>query len=343
MQKISIIVPVYNVASYLSECINSLLNQTYKNFEIILVDDGSNDDSGMICDDYDSKYNNIKVVHQENAGLPAARNAGLKVATGEYIGFIDSDDYIDKDMYRILVEKIIETNADMAICNFQTFNCLGKNPIVKRYVDETITYSDTKCVDFYKCCLDSSCNRIYKADIIRKENIWFEDKKIVAQEDFWFLTRYLTFAKKIVTCENSLYLYRERASSISKTRSDNDITDRCIDFMHKTEEFIREYSERNIEEFLKYQSINLFFSAINNSQGYKIKDIVLKFMNNTNFNKAISSENILTIYPGVSVRMIYNRFLFKLLRMKNFFGFSMLEKIRVKRLCSKNRKDIYFK
>lgn len=97
MPKISIIVPVYNVEKYLRKCIDSILNQTFKDFELILIDDGSTDESGKICDEYNLKDNRIKVIHKENGGLSSARNAGLDIAQGEYIGFVDSDDWIESD------------------------------------------------------------------------------------------------------------------------------------------------------------------------------------------------------------------------------------------------------
>ena len=105
--KISVIIPVYNVEQYLEKCLDSILNQTYKNIEIILVNDGSIDKSGLICDEYSRKYNNIKVFHKENGGVSSARNLGIDNATGQYLAFIDPDDYIDVNMYEILVEKIL--------------------------------------------------------------------------------------------------------------------------------------------------------------------------------------------------------------------------------------------
>lgn len=113
--KISVIVPVYNVEKYLSKCVESILNQTYKDIELILVDDGSLDNSGNICDNYAKNDNRIKVIHKENGGLSSARNAGLDIASGEYISFVDSDDWIDENTYEELVKKIVTTNADI-IC-----------------------------------------------------------------------------------------------------------------------------------------------------------------------------------------------------------------------------------
>ena len=115
---ISIIVPVYNVESYLERCINSILNQTFKNFELILVDDGSTDKSGEICDSFAGYDKRIRVIHKKNGGLSSARNVGLDVSIGKYIGFVDSDDWIDEFMYEKLYRNMIKTKSDIVICNF---------------------------------------------------------------------------------------------------------------------------------------------------------------------------------------------------------------------------------
>ena len=116
---ISVIVPVYNVEKYLRQCLDSVLAQTYRELEIILVDDGSTDGSGAICDEYATRDSRIKVVHQQNGGLSSARNAGLDLATGEYVAFVDSDDYIHETMLELLYQALVENNADTVICNFE--------------------------------------------------------------------------------------------------------------------------------------------------------------------------------------------------------------------------------
>ncbi|MGN1420914.1 MAG: glycosyltransferase family 2 protein [Eubacterium sp.] len=113
---ISIIVPVYNAEKYLDRCVESIVNQTYKNLEIILVDDGSPDNCPAMCDEWAKKDSRIKAVHKENGGAASSRNAGLDIATGEYVGFVDSDDYIDLDMYEIMLNQIVENEADAARC-----------------------------------------------------------------------------------------------------------------------------------------------------------------------------------------------------------------------------------
>ncbi len=115
---ISIIVPVYNVEQYLEKCVKSIIRQTYKNIEIILIDDGATDSSGKICDKLKLKDNRIKVIHKENGGLSDARNAGLKVAKGEYIGFVDSDDYIKEDMFETLYNLNKKYNSEISIVSY---------------------------------------------------------------------------------------------------------------------------------------------------------------------------------------------------------------------------------
>ena len=144
MPKISVIVPVYNVEKYLRKCIESILNQTFREFELILVDDGSTDSSGKICDEYALKDSRIKVIHKENGGASSARNAGLDVAKGEYIGFVDSDDWIEMDMYGELYRLIKENNTDISVCGinnikdikYKNENLKEKIQIIKKEGEE---------------------------------------------------------------------------------------------------------------------------------------------------------------------------------------------------------------
>ena len=120
-EKISVIIPIYNVENYLERCLDTVINQTYKMLEIILVDDGSKDSSGKICDAYADKDERIVVIHKENGGLSDARNVGIKKASGKYIALIDSDDFIDKKMLEILIKNLKETKADISICAYKLF------------------------------------------------------------------------------------------------------------------------------------------------------------------------------------------------------------------------------
>ncbi|MEH7076819.1 glycosyltransferase family 2 protein [Neobacillus drentensis] len=119
LPKVSVVIPVYNVESYLQRCVDSILNQTFQDFEIILINDGSKDNSGQICDEYAQKDKRIKVIHKKNARVSAARNDGIKIAKGKYLSFIDSDDWIEPEMYQVMVNKAEELNLDVIMCDYK--------------------------------------------------------------------------------------------------------------------------------------------------------------------------------------------------------------------------------
>lgn len=149
MVKLSIIVPVYNVEKYLSKCIDSILSQTYKDLELILVDDGSPDNSPKICDEYAQKDNRVIVIHKPNGGVSSARNAGIDRATGKYIGFVDPDDYITSDMYEVMIQELEESKADIAICGYDYINENGQveRPYNNR-INEVLTQKQFMSMQF---------------------------------------------------------------------------------------------------------------------------------------------------------------------------------------------------
>lgn len=217
-ETISVIVPVYNVADYLEECVISIINQTYKNLEIILVDDGSTDNSSKICDDFSKKETRIKVIHKENGGIGKARNSGVELATGEYLAFIDSDDCIKETFIEELYKLLKETDSDIAGCRFY------------RNVPNTTDYVYPKESEDYNFVTDSEgimkrlyndmgvfCvvwNKLYKKDIIKKHP--FTDIKIA--EDAYIMREYMFEAKKIAWTSKALYMYRDRPGSIMTSK-----------------------------------------------------------------------------------------------------------------------------
>ena len=138
---ISVIIPVYNVEKYLRRCLDSVVAQTYRNLEIICVDDGSVDESGKICDQYAVRDARIKVIHQENQGLSAARNRGLDAAEGAYIAFVDSDDYILEDMYKKMLDKLLNYNVDLCVCQWQYEFSDGRQVVKRKNIDPTPLWS----------------------------------------------------------------------------------------------------------------------------------------------------------------------------------------------------------
>lgn len=212
---ISIIIPVYNVKEYLEKCIQSVVLQTYKNLEIILVDDGSADGSGAVCDEFAQRDSRIKVIHKENGGLSDARNAGLDIASGDYIGFVDSDDYIHPDMYRLLYETISEHNADVAECSHKKIlsdKSAAIRPILKttvRVFDALGFMHEIVLKDYLNSII--VCNKLYKAE--RWKQLRFPVGKFT--EDAYVAFDACYTAKKLAVIDAELYFYRIRPGSIS--------------------------------------------------------------------------------------------------------------------------------
>ncbi len=163
--KISVIIPVYNVEAYLRQCLDSVISQTYKNLEIIIVDDWSTDNSWEICDEYAKKDKRIKIIHQENKGLSAARNIWLKMATWKYIWYIDSDDYVELDMYEKLYKIIEKTGLDMAISNRYIWQKDWSRIVNTNFPNKEIITSDEALEYFYDSLYVR--NKLYRKDIIK--------------------------------------------------------------------------------------------------------------------------------------------------------------------------------
>ena len=222
MDLVSVIVPVYKVEKYIHECINSIINQSYDNLEIILVDDGSPDNCGDICDNYALLDNRVKVIHKENGGLSDARNAGLNIAKGEYIVFVDSDDYIDVDMISILYKRIKESRADMAICNYLFVNennvpIREKNAMLpkidKIYTGLQILRGVTQEEGGYFVTV---WNRMYRKELWK--NIRFPKGK--QHEDEYILHEICLKCSMVVGISRPLYNYRQRKGSIMSSQYD---------------------------------------------------------------------------------------------------------------------------
>lgn len=208
--KISVIVPIYKVEDYLHRCIDSIINQTYTNLEIILVDDGSPDNCPMICDEYAEKDSRIRVVHKKNGGLSDARNAGLDIATGEYIMFIDSDDFVDIEMMESMMKNMIDNNVDMVVCNIKYV-----------YEDrEVVKYNQSdRILDRYEAMEEYlkdgvvqaiACNKLYNKVML--DGIKFKLNK--TNEDEFFTYKVVDRCKKIYYNSKPFYNYLQRNTSI---------------------------------------------------------------------------------------------------------------------------------
>ncbi len=218
---ISIIVPVYNVENYIKDCLDSILNQTFCEFELILVDDGSTDKSSEICDEYASKDNRISVIHQTNRGLSAARNTGLEKAKGNYIGFVDSDDTITKNMYQVLYDNLIEYQADLSVCSVYEKRKNNRWQIEQpKYENVVKIYSGTELINYltyqkYQTLLPMANNKLYRRELI--EHIRYPNGKI--HEDEFIIHELLFHAKKVVISKAQLYEYLIREDSITGSKN----------------------------------------------------------------------------------------------------------------------------
>lgn len=204
---ISIIVPVYNVEKYLPKCIESLMNQTYRDIEIILVDDGSPDTCGMICDEYAKKDSRIIVIHQKNQGVSVARNAGLVCAKGEYIGFVDPDDWVDPQTYKRMLEAILCEPADMAICGYDYYDERGCVDAKRKYVvrpNEVVSQKEVmkRFSDMPPTIRHGVVNKLFKKDLLSEQifKVGFH-----SSEDVLFLNEYVQKIQNAVVVHQPYY------------------------------------------------------------------------------------------------------------------------------------------
>lgn len=296
--KLSVIVPVYNVERYLHRCIDSILNQTFKDFELILINDGSTDKSGTICDYYKLKDTRVRVIHKQNNGVSISRNLGLKKSKGEFISFIDSDDYINKYMFESLINIITSENADIACCSFKRVEanveqCSNNN------INHIKIYTAEKALEdylSYKCEQEKHLhtvlwNKIYKRELF--DNIEFPSNKIF--EDGYVMYKLLGKSNKIVFLDSIYYYYVQRPKSIMKTISPinhlKTYDDWCLIYRYLCENFphlsiyaLSRYIYKDLDLYknIKYMDIN---DNLKNYYRSAIKEQFLK-----DFKKIITSK-----------------------------------------------------
>lgn len=270
---ISVIVPIYNVEDYLDRCVDSIINQTYKNLEIILVDDGSPDNCPQMCDDYAKKDSRIKVVHKENGGLSDARNAGMKVATGEYVSFIDSDDYISLDFYEILLQTMIDNDSDIVECGVVKFYENGK---FDEYSDDQMI-KNFNTVDGLEGLINENSFHQYVWNKLYKSSVALDIPYAVGklnEDEFW---TYQIFgkAKKVTRINKTMYYYFQRGSSIMGNGYNIKRLDALEGKMNR-----QAYIEKNFPILTTKAKVDLYGSCIFAYQS------VLKFMSGKDKKKA---------------------------------------------------------
>lgn len=207
---VSVVVPVYQSEAYLDRCVESILGQTYKNLEIILVDDGATDRSPKICDGYAKKDPRVRVIHKENGGVSSARNAGFEIMTGDYLLLVDADDYIHLHMVEDLLEAVLKGRADMAICGFEFVYEDGR-PADVRQTDTCFCgtrgeFVEQRLLEFYDMLMmNTQNNKLYSVSLLRQHRVRY-DENLSINEDLLFCIHMLRYSERVV-CIPGSYLY----------------------------------------------------------------------------------------------------------------------------------------
>lgn len=277
-KKVSIIVPVYNVSNYLPSCLDTLINQTYRNIEIILIDDNSTDNSLEICNKYKEKDPRIIVIHKENGGAASARNYGLNIYTGEYVSFVDSDDYIELNYIEKLVSMLEKYNADISVCSF--FDVKNTNVKAFDYHCDVIEYDDE---GFLKRFLDDwTCgllwNKIFKSGVVK--NIRMKEGHKI--DDEFFTYKLIMNSKKVVLFNNPLYYYRQRMDSVMNLEKNQVLLlDDRLEYLEERYKTIK----KNYENLSNIYFVDYLYTVIRNKKKFNINQNkkIKKFLNKNFF------------------------------------------------------------
>ncbi len=326
MNKISVIIPVYNVEKYIRKCLDSIINQTLKDIEIIIVNDGSPDNSQSIIDEYAKKDKRIISLIQENGRQGKARNNGLKHAKGEYISFIDSDDYIETDMLEKMYNKAKEEDSDIVICsNYHIYETTNKKEAI--FIDEELMKDSINNKKNKLLNIISPCYKIYRRSLIQKNNIFFMEK--LYYEDLAFSLKSLVLANKISYVNEPLYYYIIREGS---TMTSTNVI-KNLDIIKAFEDVITFLKDKKIYEKycseIEFMAIdNLYISTIvrvirSNASKNKKNEIISKLLKyfNDNFNNYKKNKYLSTLNKNRKV--IYN-----LINLKQYWMISLIFKIR---------------
>lgn len=316
MPLFSIIVPIYNVENYIVECLESIINQTYNFYELILVNDGSTDNSGKIADDFARKYNNIKVIHKENGGLSSSRNVGINNAIGDYILFVDSDDLLVNNNVLINIVPFIENNDVILLGMEKLYSDNTTKPVINNANEKLRNIKiDDKINGLIKSniFISSACNKCINRRYFLKENLFFEEG--VLSEDMDWSVRLLLSVNELNFTNKPYYYYRQsREGSISTTVSQKHISD-MVDSIIKSIEFIDKsnvgINRKNIIfNYLAYQFMVLmaYYHETKENQ-VKVKIKKLDYLLNYDEYKKVRIINLLRKLVGFNVTaLLMNKF-----------------------------------
>ncbi len=307
---ISIIVPIYKVEKYLNKCIESILNQTYSNLEIILIDDGSPDKSGDICDFYKNKDSRIKVIHKKNEGVSSARNIGLDISKGKYIMFVDGDDYIDKNMVMGLYRLIKEQSADIAIGGVNDVDENNNQVNMSKKVT-TFTINQLEAIRelLDEKYFNSVCwGKLYKANLWENKR-FSEDSKIAEDLEILYIV-FESVQKVVVNTEKCYYYYTVRQTSVTHQEYNEEwkkAIEICRNIKEKTEKKYPKIVDSAIKKYLNIniQCIQLIVKKSTNKSEMKklkknIKPYFLKYLKNNGIRKKSKLKLIIVfVYPQI--------------------------------------------
>ncbi len=309
MPTISIVIPIYKVEQYLERCIKSILNQSYKDIEMILVDDGSPDNCGKICDEYSRKYSFIKTVHKENEGLGFARNTGIENASGKFVTFIDSDDYITDDFFKDLIDAALTNNADTVIAGYSRYKnetiVTVDNPIGNKSFTGKQIFTEVLCKmlgplgDGSDSINMAAWRVLYSMDIIQKYNLRFPSERQFISEDIIFNIKYYQYAQNVRGISNCGYIYCLNEGSLTerynperyvkgeilyfeKKRLLEEAGLYTMDAKYRTEESYIRYSRYAIKSEYKFVKSNGKRSVLKN---------IGKISNNANLTKLLRTHS----------------------------------------------------
>ncbi len=290
---ISVIIPVYNVEKYLRECVDSVISQTYENLEIILVDDGSTDSSGKICDEYIDKDERVTVVHQKNAGLSQARNRGLEESTGEYIYFLDSDDYIAENSFEILLKIAEKDGSDIVFFDAKSFADTNDFVVKQNYIRKSIYTTDTGYNVFSAMTENGEYHSAVPLLFFRKS--FLTESKIafvpeILYEDMIFTYQIFCTASVVSQCNEALYFRRYRKNSItSSVKNKNNFSSFTTVYRNNTE-FTKKLNQKNLSAAYDYLS-RCAFNVFNIYENLNTKDKKICRKELADFKKSVLENN----------------------------------------------------
>lgn len=278
MNKISIIVPCYNIAPYLQRCVDSILNQTYSNFELILVDDGSTDKTGVLCDELEQLDERIKVVHKQNGGLSDARNAGIDIADGDFLAFVDGDDYLEINAYELMIAEMQDAEVSLVSAGMITEDINGN---INKLMNETKAKLSREeafanLLGNNRTIGQSSCNKLFRKQLFEK----LRYKKGIIYEDMQLLPQILDICEKVVLLNVPVYHYVKRSGSITENKfsrwkyEGRKIADEAIDICKQKYPSLVSYAY-----YYKLDSVNKMYEELIlsvNRKEYKKEELILR-------------------------------------------------------------------